>query len=71
MPERFEGAKSENANKLITFGMGRRQCPGIALANKVVGPEANLNIKLCTAEPTPPPEFFGETTSFATPVAAP
>lgn len=36
MPERFEGAKSEDANKLVTFGMGRRQCPGISLANRVV-----------------------------------
>ncbi|KAK3016875.1 hypothetical protein RJ639_005890, partial [Escallonia herrerae] len=34
-PERFDGGENE-AHKFIPFGMGRRQCPGIGLANRVV-----------------------------------
>lgn len=33
-PERFE--KEGEANKLLTFGMGRRACPGVGLAQRVV-----------------------------------
>ncbi|GMN34499.1 hypothetical protein TIFTF001_004709 [Ficus carica] len=35
-PERFENGESESY-KLIPFGLGRRICPGIGLANRVVG----------------------------------
>ncbi|KAM7511834.1 hypothetical protein LguiB_010709 [Lonicera macranthoides] len=35
-PERFECGEVE-AHKLITFGMGRRACPGAGLAQRVVG----------------------------------
>lgn len=35
-PERFEGKKRDEGYKLVTFGAGRRQCPGISLANKVI-----------------------------------
>lgn len=35
-PERFEGEKRDEMYKLVTFGLGRRQCPGIVLANKVI-----------------------------------
>lgn len=34
-PERFEGGGGEEY-KLIPFGMGRRQCPGAGLANRVI-----------------------------------
>ncbi|KAG5543567.1 hypothetical protein RHGRI_016342 [Rhododendron griersonianum] len=35
-PERFEGVEIE-AYKLLPFGIGRRSCPGMGLANRVVG----------------------------------
>ncbi|XP_057500226.1 cytochrome P450 81Q32-like [Actinidia eriantha] len=35
-PERFEGAEVEG-HKLLPFGMGRRVCPGLGLAQRVVG----------------------------------
>nr|KYP60203.1 Isoflavone 2'-hydroxylase [Cajanus cajan] len=35
MPERFE--KEGEVNKLITFGLGRRACPGLGLAQRTVG----------------------------------
>ena len=37
MPERFEGWNSDEGYKLIPFGVGRRGCPGAALANRVIG----------------------------------
>ena len=36
MPERFEGW-SGDGYRLIPFGAGRRGCPGVALANRVIG----------------------------------
>ncbi|KDP31571.1 hypothetical protein JCGZ_14796 [Jatropha curcas] len=38
-PERFESGTNQGieANKLLPFGLGRRSCPGIGLANRVVG----------------------------------
>lgn len=35
-PERFEGKEVEAYN-LMPFGMGRRACPGVGLANRIVG----------------------------------
>lgn len=35
-PERFEGGEV-GAPKLMPFGMGRRSCPGVGLAQRVVG----------------------------------
>lgn len=35
-PERFVSGESE-AYKLVPFGLGRRQCPGAGLANRVMG----------------------------------
>ncbi|KAK4486122.1 hypothetical protein RD792_008790, partial [Penstemon davidsonii] len=35
-PERFVGKEVE-AHNLMPFGMGRRSCPGVALAHKIVG----------------------------------
>ncbi|XP_051152724.1 cytochrome P450 81Q32-like [Andrographis paniculata] len=39
IPERFEGGGSGEigAAKVMAFGMGRRACPGTALANRIVG----------------------------------
>lgn len=36
-PERFESAGEVGTSKLMTFGMGRRSCPGIGLAQRMVG----------------------------------
>lgn len=37
-PERFEGAHGEPySSKFLPFGLGRRACPGMGLANRVVG----------------------------------
>ncbi|KAF7847357.1 hypothetical protein BT93_L3057 [Corymbia citriodora subsp. variegata] len=36
-PERYEGLKEDHAYRLLPFGMGRRSCPGVGLANRVVG----------------------------------
>ncbi|KAF2302122.1 hypothetical protein GH714_032892 [Hevea brasiliensis] len=37
-PERFEGAQGEPYNsKFLPFGLGRRACPGMGLANRVIG----------------------------------
>ena len=36
MPERFEGWGGDGY-RLIPFGAGRRGCPGVALANRVIG----------------------------------
>ncbi|KAF7828668.1 cytochrome P450 81E8-like [Senna tora] len=42
-PERFE--KEGEVNKLIAFGMGRRACPGMGLANRTVGLTLGLLIQ--------------------------
>ncbi|XP_028769833.1 cytochrome P450 81E8-like [Neltuma alba] len=42
-PERFE--KEGEANKLITFGLGRRACPGESLAQRTVGLTLGLLIQ--------------------------
>ncbi|XP_031106969.1 cytochrome P450 81Q32-like [Ipomoea triloba] len=36
-PERFDGGDEVESTKLLTFGMGRRSCPGSGLAQRVVG----------------------------------
>ena len=36
-PERFQAGQVEVQNKFIPFGIGRRACPGIGLAQRVVG----------------------------------
>ncbi|WRX09096.1 Cytochrome P450 - like 10 [Theobroma cacao] len=36
-PERFEGREGTTHNKLMPFGLGRRACPGMGLAHRVVG----------------------------------
>ncbi|XP_047312008.1 cytochrome P450 81Q32-like [Impatiens glandulifera] len=36
-PERFEDGEAERGYKLIPFGMGRRACPGVALAHRIMG----------------------------------
>ncbi|XP_047312393.1 cytochrome P450 81Q32-like [Impatiens glandulifera] len=36
-PERFEDGEVESGYKLIPFGMGRRACPGVALAHRIMG----------------------------------
>ncbi|KAL8044562.1 hypothetical protein ABFX02_08G053300 [Erythranthe guttata] len=36
-PERFEGGGEAGTPKLMPFGMGRRSCPGMGLANRVMG----------------------------------
>ncbi|XP_047311626.1 cytochrome P450 81Q32-like [Impatiens glandulifera] len=36
-PERFEDGEAEKGYKLIPFGMGRRACPGVALAHRIMG----------------------------------
>ncbi|XP_061341406.1 isoflavone 3'-hydroxylase-like [Gastrolobium bilobum] len=42
-PERFE--KEGEANKLIAFGLGRRACPGLGLANRTMGLTLGLLIQ--------------------------
>ncbi|WCJ31290.1 Cytochrome P450 81Q32 [Euphorbia peplus] len=37
MPERFEGEDNHLKYKLMPFGQGRRACPGMGLANRVLG----------------------------------
>ncbi|XP_047312312.1 cytochrome P450 81Q32-like [Impatiens glandulifera] len=36
-PQRFEDGEAESGYKLMTFGMGRRACPGVALAYRIMG----------------------------------
>ena len=37
-PERYEDPSGENAQKLVmTFGLGRRVCPGAPLSHRIIG----------------------------------
>ncbi|XP_047312762.1 cytochrome P450 81Q32-like [Impatiens glandulifera] len=36
-PDRFEDGEAESGYKLMTFGMGRWACPGVALAYRIMG----------------------------------
>ncbi|XVF17593.1 hypothetical protein REPUB_Repub10bG0137000 [Reevesia pubescens] len=36
-PERFDNNNEVNAYKLLPFGLGRRACPGMGLANRIIG----------------------------------
>ena len=46
MPERYEGPGGEKAQKLVmTFGLGRRACPGASLAQRIMGLTLGLLIK--------------------------
>lgn len=37
IPERFGDSEVNSSYKLLPFGLGRRACPGIALANRILG----------------------------------
>ena len=43
-PERFNGGENNNY-KLLPFGLGRRACPGIGMANRVLGLTLGLLIQ--------------------------
>ncbi|KAL5547168.1 hypothetical protein UlMin_006855 [Ulmus minor] len=46
MPERYEGPGGEKAQKLVmTFGLGRRACPGAPLAHRIMGLTLGLLIQ--------------------------
>ncbi|KAJ8769329.1 hypothetical protein K2173_002533 [Erythroxylum novogranatense] len=75
IPERFETERGSLAHKLIPFGLGRRSCPGISLANRVLGLALGSMIqcydwKRATDEKLDMTEGVGITTPMVVPLEA-